>query len=64
MDQDTKLAELMKQVERQMEEFELLVPRLRAMGDAHISVPIDLIEAICRPTTTFYPPMPACAVRA
>jgi hypothetical protein len=64
MDHDTKLAELMKQVERQIEDFELLVPRLRAMGDAHISIPMDVLEAICRPTTTFALPIPACALRA
>jgi hypothetical protein len=64
MDHETKNAELLEQVERQMEEFELLVPRLRAMGDVHVSLPMDLVEAICRPTTTFYPPMPMCALRA
>jgi len=63
MDEDTKLADLMKQVERQMEEFEQLVPQLRALGDAHISIPFELIEAICRPVSSFALPMPAFAVR-
>lgn len=64
MDEDTKLAALMEQVERQMEEFEELVPKLRALGDAHISIPFELIEAICRPVSAFALPMPASAVRA
>lgn len=64
MDQDTKLAALMQQAERQTQEFERLVPRLRALGDAHISIPFELIDAICQPVTSSSLPMPAFALRA
>jgi hypothetical protein len=64
MDHDTKLTELMKQVDAQMEEFERMVPQLRALGDAHISIPFETLEEICRPVTTFAPPTPAFALRA
>ena len=64
MDQDTKLATLMQEAERQTQEFERLVPRLRALGDTHISIPLELIEAICRPVTSSSAPMPAFALRA
>lgn len=64
MDQDTNLAALMEQAERHTEEFRRLVPRLRALGDAHVSIPFELIEAICRPVSSFALPMPAFALRA
>jgi hypothetical protein len=54
----------MKQVDAQMEEFERMVPQLRALGDAHISIPFETLEEICRPVTTFAPPTPAFALRA
>jgi hypothetical protein len=64
MDHDTNLTELMKQVDEQMKEFERMVPQLRALGDAHISIPLEELEAICRPVTSFAPPMPTFALRA
>jgi hypothetical protein len=64
MNQDTKLAELMKQAAEQTEELERLMPQLRALGDVEISIPFETIEAICRPVSTPSPPIPNCALRA
>ena len=65
MDQDTKLAELMKQAEDQTREFERLVPQILALGDVEISIPLELIEAICRPPLSAVAhSIPNCALRA
>jgi hypothetical protein len=64
MDQDTKLAELLKQAEDQTREFERLVPQLLALGDVHISLPLDVIEDICRPLPSVVHSIPNCALRA
>lgn len=64
MDQDTKLAELMKQAEEQKRELERLLPQILTLGDVEISVPFETIEAICRPLSTPLLPIPNCALRA
>ena len=64
MDQDTKLAELMKQAEDQKRELERLVPQILALGDVEISVPFEMIEAICQPVSSPALSMPNCALRA
>jgi hypothetical protein len=64
MDQDTKLAELMKQAEDQKRELERLVPQILALGDVEISIPFEMIEAICQPLSSPSLPIPNCALRA
>jgi len=64
MDQDTKLAELMKQAEDQKRELERLVPQILALGDVEISVSFEMIEAICQPVSSPALSMPNCALRA
>jgi hypothetical protein len=64
MDQDTKLAELLKQAEDQKRELERLVPQILALGDVELSIPFERIEAICRPLSTPLLPLPNCALRA
>jgi len=64
MDQDTKLAELMKQAEELKRELERLVPQILALGDVEISVPFERIEAICEPASSPALSIPNCALRA
>ena len=64
MAHDTKLAELMKQAEDQKRELERLVPEILALGDVQISVPLEMIEAICQPVSSPVLTIPNCALRA
>lgn len=65
MDQDTQLAALMKQAEEHLEHFEQLAPRILALGDdVEILLPLDVVEAICRPISSALPLIPVCALRA
>ena len=64
MDHHTKLAELMKQAEEQKRELERLIPQILALGDVEISVPVEMIEAIWQPPSSYVLPIPNCALRA
>ena len=65
MDQNTKLAELMKQAEEQMRELERLMPQILALGDVEISVPIEILQAIWQPpSSSVLSSIPNCALRA
>jgi hypothetical protein len=63
-DQDTKLAKLMKQAAAHADELERLMPQLLALGDVELSIPFEMIEAICRPLSSPALSIPNSALRA
>jgi hypothetical protein len=63
-DQDTKLAELMKQAAVYADELERLMPQILALGDVELSIPFEMIEAICMPVSSPAVSIPNCALRA
>lgn len=63
-DQDTKLAALMKQAEEQTRELERLMPQILALGDVELSIPFEMIEAICQPVSSPVVSILNCALRA